>query len=407
MHQLRRLLTVPAVALLVTIFGPVTPASAHGETAQESFLRMGTVAFWDVTFSETSIAQNETFTITGTAKILETWPEQLAAPELGFISVLAPGPVVVTKERTVNGAPEPNAIEIHKGGVYNFEMTLAGREPGHWHVHPIFGVHGAGSLIGPGQYIDVKAAPGGFTNNVMLSANGTTQDIESIGVGGLWFWSIVWFIVGMAWLLYWIWPKPTVTRLPVTSQIPLNTDGMSVGLITRRDHRAMNVIMLVTLLLLAGGWIYQANAYPNKITQQVLRFEPPAAEMDEQFVDAKITKADYDEPNHTVTLTVDAENTGKSDATLQAFTTANLTFPTEGVADAVDGHSLRVSGSPKVAAGDTESLTITMADQVWGTEKLMATGESRTQISGVLRFRNDTGDENFATVVSFVHAKRA
>jgi methane/ammonia monooxygenase subunit B len=162
--------------------------------------------------------------------------------------------VVVVKERLINGQPAPMAIEVKKGGVYQFEITLAGRRPGEWHVHPIFGIHGAGSLLGPGQYINVAEKEGGFSNAITLM-DGTAAVLENIGLGGLAFWNIVWIGVGLVWLLYWIVPKPTVTRLPVTSQIPLNTDGGAYGLITKKDHRVMNAVMGATLALVMGGMV--------------------------------------------------------------------------------------------------------------------------------------------------------
>jgi Monooxygenase subunit B protein. len=272
-------------------------------------------------------------------------------------------------------------------------MTLQARRTGHWHIHPIFGVHGAGSLLGPGQYVDVSETPGGFVNTVQL-ANGNKVNLENYGIGNLWFWGIVWFLVGLAWLLYWIVPKPTVTRLPVTSQIPLNTDGGEYGLITKRDHRAMNLIMLVTLLLLAGGWVFQSAAYPEKMTQQVLRFAPPAAEADETFVDAKVTDAEFHADSDELHFTVQVTNTGTEDVTVDSFTTSTLTWTA--------GKDLQVSPSPTIAPGETAELELSIADEVWTKERLMPLNESRLQLTGVLRFADAAEAENFVTLQSFV-----
>jgi len=401
-NVVRRVFALLAAAVMVVLVTPAAPAGAHGETAQESFLRMGTVAFWDVEFSETTVKQTQQLTITGTAKILETWPDQLAEPKLGFIGVVAPGPVVVIKERLINGQPAPAAIEVEKGGVYHFEMTLAGRRPGKWHVHPIFGVHGAGSLLGPGQYITVEESPGGFTNDITL-ASGKTENLETLGVGPLTFWSILWLVVGLVWLLYWIVPKPTVTRLPVTSQIPLNTDGMAYGLITRKDHRAMNVIMAVTLLFVIGGMVWQANAYPVKMPQQVLRFAPQKADLDATFVNAEAAGAVYDVDTGTVELMVRVTNTGSTPATVEAFTTSTLTFE---YAETPGAGTVQVSPARQIASGETATLELSMTDPVWKKERLMPVGESRMQVTGVVRFKDAAGHENFTTVQSFVKPSR-
>ena len=72
-RRYRRILwaTLIAGAMLV---GSAPAAFAHGERAQEAFLRMRTVAWIDTTYSRTTVRQGETFTITGTAKILDAWP---------------------------------------------------------------------------------------------------------------------------------------------------------------------------------------------------------------------------------------------------------------------------------------------------------------------------------------------
>jgi methane/ammonia monooxygenase subunit B len=295
---------------------------------------------------------------------------------------------------------------VETGGVYNFEMTLAGRRPGKWHIHPILGIHGAGSLLGPGQYVNVKESAAGFTEPVNLTS-GSTIDLETVGNGSLTFWAIAWALVGLAWLLYWIVPKPTVTRLPVTSQIPLNTDGMEYGLITKRDHKMMNIIVAVTLGLLAAGWLYQAQAYPAKMPQQVLRFEPPAAAAAAEFITAEVTGAEFNPGTQTVTLNVDVHNTGDKPATLQAFTTSTLTFATAGVSAPVDGREAIVSPQATVAPGEKANLTVTMSDEVWEHERLMPLNESRMQITGLLRFKDSANAENLVTVQSFVRPVRA
>jgi methane/ammonia monooxygenase subunit B len=395
--MLKKLLALTAAAVMIFLMTPVAPAHAHGEAAQESFLRMGTVAFWDVKFTTEKVEQGQALTITGTAKVLETWPESMADPEEGFIGVLAPGPVVVLTERTVNGKPAPDAIEIEKGGVYQFSMTVVGRRVGHWHVHPIFGVHGAGTLIGPGQYIDVSESEDGFTNNITLD-NGDEVNLETLGMGGLWFWTILWFVVGFAWLIYWTVPKRTVTRLPVTSQIPLNTDGMAYGLITKKDHRWMNIMTAFTLVAVVGGMVYQAVAYPAKMPLQVLRYAPPPADLDDQFANVSADSAVYDVDNTEVELKVKITNTGDTPVSVEQFTTTTLTW----TASDEPGPGNLVVSAPTIAPGKTATIELDMADPAWKTERLMPVGESRLQLTGVVRLKDGAGHENFATVQTFV-----
>src|ERR1700674_2480077 len=294
---------------VAALFGTAVVASAHGENAQEGFLRMETVTFSNVVFSKDTIKQGEDVTITGKATLLDTWPKTLGEPTTGFVNITAPGPVMLMKDRQVNGMAAPDAIFVKKGNAYDFKLTLTGRQPGRWHVHPTFAVEGAGTLIGPGQWITVQDT-GGFTNNLTL-LNGRTVNLETYGVGQMSIFQWLGFGLGMAWMLYWTVPAigganhRTVSKLPVTLAIPLNTDGQDIGLITKQDHRVSTLLLLATVVLLAVGWIYQAVAFPVKIPQQVLRFAPPALVQPAQFAQATAKDANFD-PD-TSTLVIDVE----------------------------------------------------------------------------------------------------
>jgi methane/ammonia monooxygenase subunit B len=128
-----------AMAILLGVcgaLGSVALASAHGENAQEGFLRMETVSFSNVQFSKDTVKQGEEVVITGKATLLTTWPKTLGEPDTGFVNVTAPGPVMLMKDRLVNGMSAPDAIFVKKGNAYDFKLTLVGRQPGRWHVHP-------------------------------------------------------------------------------------------------------------------------------------------------------------------------------------------------------------------------------------------------------------------------------
>ncbi len=295
-----------AVILLLGIASTLvfaSPASAHGEKSQEAFLRMRTIGWQDITFTggrldakgETQVKQGEFVTLKGVGKLMDTWPDTLAAgqPEIGYINIATQGPAVMMVERTVNGVSTPGRIEVDRGNFYSFEMKLMGRRPGRWHVHPSFAVKGAGTVLGPGQWINVERTEGGFTSPVTLY-NGKTINMENYGLNMVWIFQILGFILGMIWILYWTagkrnpdgspksWMggKRTVTNPAVTLSIPLNDDGVAVGLNTKRDHRAINIMLVVTTIFLLVGWVYQASAYPVKIPQQVVQFAPPETALD-------------------------------------------------------------------------------------------------------------------------------
>jgi methane/ammonia monooxygenase subunit B len=392
----RYVLSALLAGALVVALAPA--AQAHGERAQEAFLRMRTVSWVDVSFSSDRVRQGETFTISGTAKILDAWPTNLAKgnPNTAFLGVIAPGPVVVLKERTINGVSVPTRIDAKKGDVYEFSMTVAGRRTGRWHIHPALSVKGAGTLLGPGQWITVEKNPDGFRNDVTLveagGRTGGTVNLENYQLPFTWIWLIITFIIGMAWMIYWTVPKRTVTNLAVTSQIPLNTDGMDYGLITKKDHRNMNWFALGTALLLLVGWIYQAMAFPTKIPQQIFQFAPPQAAVtaDSSLGVAGLAEARYDSGSKTVTMDVDVTNKGTTPLQLQQFTTSTLKFTPGGQAGE-NGGGLNATPAASVAPGATTRLSLAMQSPAWEVEKLIPVNESSQMITGILVFQSGDG----------------
>jgi methane/ammonia monooxygenase subunit B len=400
----RRLLLILVAAALVTVV-PATAASAHGEKSQEGFLRMRTVSWTDVTYSGDNIQQGETITVTGTVKIMDAWPSSLAkgVPNTCFLSMIAPGPVIVLKERTLNGESVPTRIDCQKGRIYDFSMTFAGRRVGRWHVHPAFAVKGAGTLIGPGEWVTIKENPAGFTNEATLLSGGTIN-LENYQLPFIWIWLTLTFIIGMVWMIYWTVPKRTIPHLAVTSQIPLNTDGREYGLITKKDHRNSTIMMLATVVLLGAGWIYQLANFPTKIPQQIIQFAPPSIARPAPFVTVEPGKgkAIYDDKNKKVILEITATNTSDQPAALTQFFVADLTWYNQAIPtakptgpQAVDTSFPMEVQSGAIAPGATQQVTITMPSDVWiHQQRLLPIGESQLTVTGQLRFATPNGDKS-------------
>ncbi len=121
---------VLSAALLLLMASYAPRAFAHGEAADEPFLKDLTVAFYDVHISPTTIKVGEPVTITGTVKILETWPYTLDPPQTAYITPVVPGPVFALVDREVNGTTTPGSILVDKGGTYHFKMVMRGPRPG-------------------------------------------------------------------------------------------------------------------------------------------------------------------------------------------------------------------------------------------------------------------------------------
>jgi methane/ammonia monooxygenase subunit B len=406
---MKKQLLISAMLALGGVLATAAVASAHGENSQEGFLRMETVAFSNVQFSKDTIKQGEEVVITGRATLLNTWPKTLGEPETGFVNVTAPGPVVLMKERLVNGMSAPDAIFVKKGNSYEFRETLVGRQPGRWHVHPTFAVEGAGTLIGPGQWITVQDA-GGFSNNIQL-LNGQTADLENYGLGQLTIFHWLGFVLGMAWMLYWTVPKigganhRTVSKLPVTLRVPLNTDGQDIGLITKRDHRVSDLLLAGTVLLLVVGWVYQSVAFPVKIPQQVFRFTPPDLPQPAQFAAAQPKDASFDPQTSTLTMNVDVTNNGSSPMTLKGFTTSSLTFVDQTAAGTGAEHVMVIGPQNTIGPGETRTLNLTLRDPVWRDARMIEVNRPRIEVAGQLLFQDAGGTQNQATIETSVNPK--
>ena len=378
-HKRIHALLLALILDLIFTLGTAGVAFAHGERAQEGFLRMKTAAWQDVRFSSKDVKQGEQLVITGKVKVLEVWPTTLASPELGYINVSASGPHFVMKERTINGHPAPASFSLEKGGLYEFKMVLEGRTPGYWHVHPTLFVLHTGGLLGPGQWTTVEAAAGGYRNLVTL-LDGKTIDLDTYATGWVFWFSFAGFVLGVWWMLWWTLKHRTVTNLAVTSQIPLNDPGEDIGLITKADHKTSTLIVILTVILLVAGWLYMDWTWPTRIPQQVLRFTPPRLAEPVRFAQAKDGRATYDPRSDTVVLNTQVSNTGSQPMKLVGFTTSNLTFS--------QGNGL--SAEPAVVESrQTVTLKVTIQNKVWSEERLIPLNKPQMGIAGLLVFESD------------------
>ena len=394
--------------IAVLLLGPVlamawvAAAYAHGEKAQEAFLRMQTVAFFDTKFAtdkpeagDITLKQGEEWTVEGTMKILETWPKTIDEPEVGYIGVTTQGPVAIMTGRVVNGKDTPHSIYLGRGDVFNYKMTLQGRRVGRWHVHPIIGVEGAGSVMGPGRWLIVEEAAGGFSFPVTL-INGETVDLENYGFSLVWTLNLLGLVLGLWFMWHWTVPRATITRLAINLKIGLHDTGDDFGLIQPKDYKVMDLLAVITIVLLVGGYWYGAATYPGGIPQQVIRFVPPEAHQDANFVSIKaLEQAKYDVAGHTLVLPIEVTNTGDSPMTVTSFNTSTLVFSSN---SSSGGRQVNVEPSDAIYPNETKSLTLSMRDTVWEEERMMPIGEALMSVTGVVTFENQDGQKNRITV---------
>jgi methane/ammonia monooxygenase subunit B len=406
--RMRKFLAISIPAILLYCLS-VTPAFAHGEAADEPFLKDLTVAFYNVHIGPTDIKVGDPVTITGSVKILETWPYTLDPPQTAYITPVVPGPVFALVDRVVNGDPAFGSITVERGGTYNFKMVMKGRNPGHWHVHPGIAIQGTGTLIGPGEWVNVAPSATPFKLNVML-LNGQTVDLEHLGGSFVWWWSFAGFIIGLIWMIYWTVPKRTVTRLAVTSQLGVNDDAPDIGLITPEDHKWMNVLAAITIVMLVVGWVWMAAKYPVRLPQQTDRFAPdveaPLYHLAQAAPVGSPNNATYDEKTDTLVIHLNVKNVGSSPITIKQYSMAMMNFvngteqeqAAAGPRDFVG--RLQVEPAEPIAPGQIQRVTLKMTSPVFDQERLIPLHDPQQVIAGLLAFQDNAGREERITVKS-------
>lgn len=388
--------------LAVAVIAMLAPSSAfaHGEAGDEPFLKDLTTAFYDVKITPSAIHVGEPVTITGKVRVLNSWPYTLQAPETAYITPVVPGPVFALKDRTVNGQSAPGSFFIERGGAYEFNMVILGREPGRWHVHPGIAVQGTGTLIGPGEWVEVQPSAAGFTFPVTL-LSGQVIDLDRYHGGFVWWWSFAGFLIGVAWMLYWTLTKRTVTNLAVTTQIGANEDAPDIGLITPRDQMWMNVFAGITIVLLIVGWAYAAAKYPVRLPQQTDWFAPKPMAPDEKLAEVQPETASWNDGTDTLIMKVQAKNVSTSPIAVKEYIMAMTTFVNGGADEQAKAGphdyvgTLEVEPNTPIAPGETRELTLKIANPVLSDERLIPTRDPQQFIAGLLRFQNASGGEQF------------
>jgi len=398
-----RILVVLSAALFLFVTSGAPRAFAHGEAADEPFLKDLTVAFYDVHISPTAIKVGEPVTITGTVKILETWPYTLDPPQTAYITPVVPGPVFALVDREVNGTPTPGSILVDKGQTYHFKMVMRGRDPGNWHVHPGIAIQGTGTLIGPGEWVRVAPSAEPFKMDVTL-LTGQTVNLEHYGGSFVWWWSFAGFVIGMVWMVYWTVPKRTVTRLAVTTQIPVNDDAPDIGLITPRDHMWMDVLAGVTIAMLIVGWVYMAVKFPVRLPQQTVRFTPDV--VDPTTHPAQVIKANstFDDRTDTLSIDLTIKNNGTTPLSLKQYIMAMATFVNgskEEQAKAGPAHyvgPMQVEPDTPIQPGEIGKVQLKISSPLFDEERLIPLHDPQERIAGLLRFTDPQGHEDLVTL---------
>lgn len=384
-------------------FGLTSPAAfAHGERSLEPFVRMRTIQWYDVAFSNAQVAVNEPLVITGRFHVAEDWPNNIPEPELVYLGVISPGPVFVRKERYINGEAHLNSLPLEIGRDYEFKMVLKARIPGKYHIHPSFNVKETGNIAGPGQWIEITGSVESFANPIE-TLQGKTIDLETYGTAAGVRWHMFWMAVAVAWLVWWL-------RRPLfIPRYNLVQSGAEDKLVSKTDVTLAKGLLIGVPLIVLAGYIHAIGRYDETIPLQTPIDRIAPLPKQPEVVTAKVQRAVYNVSDRAMTLTILVSNQGENPLQLGELSAGSVRFinPRANV-DAGDypeeylaKTALAVQPDTAIPAGESVELRVIAQDAAWEIERLSSViRDTDSRFGGLLFFYDAEGNRYQSSVAS-------
>jgi methane/ammonia monooxygenase subunit B len=381
-------------------------ALAHGERAQEPYLRTRTVQFYDVQFDRATVAVNEEFTITGRFRLMQDWPDAVSLPDTVYMSAYSPGPVITRVESFVNDVPARQSFaDLQLGRDYGFRLVLKGRVPGRHHIHPMLSVKGSGPLVGPGIWVEVTGSRADFRHEVKTMTGETIDNLEDYGVSRALGWYGVWIALAAAWLAFWL-----VRPLLIPRWIVLNK-GREDLLVSRRDLMVGIGLGVTVIALTLGGYAYARKSYPYVVPLQAGTSKVEPLPLQNSNVQVKVVDATYDVPGRAMRIKARITNTGTEPIQILEFSTANLRFinpqapgadravlkgsPTDTIARG----GLVLSDATPLGASETREVMLEASDVLWELERLVSfLTDVDSKFGGLLFTVSPSGERQFTEI---------
>ncbi len=384
--------------LLLLLIFPLL-AVAHGERAQQANTRMRTINWYDVEFSPRAVQIGEEVRISGHFRTSAFWPPQIPSVEgQVFLNAGTAGPNFIRVSSTIDGVSMVQSTALELGRDYAFEMVLKARRPGRIHVHPVLSVKDAGGMVGPGRWIEVTGDPANFENEV-TTMFGRAVDLETFNLGTIAAWHIIWFVIGGAWLAYWLRQRPLfIPRLRQVEAAEADSgDGDAV--ISGQDRRVAVAFLIGTLIVVAVGFQWAERMYPVTTPLRTARVTVPAKAAAEPLIEVQLQSARYRIPGRSFEMDLEVTNRTPKPLRLTEFSTANirfindraLTVQPEDSHDLVAPYGLRVD-SDVLQPGETRRMQVYAEDALWETQRLVhMINDPDSIIAGLLFFDAEDG----------------
>ncbi len=393
-----------ALSLLLSF---ATAVFAHGERAQQANTRMRTLNWYDVEIGPATLAVGDRLTIRGRFRTSKLWPEQIPSVEDAvYLNVGAGGPNFIRLSANIDGVSAVQSTSLELGKDYAFEMELKARRPGRFHIHPIMNDRDAGTMVGPGRWIEVSGSETDFENTAETMF-GRKINLETFHLRAIGMWHLAWFVIGGAWLFYWLRQRPLlIPRLRAVDE--LNERGEDPdSLIRPADIKVALVFVATTLIVIVLGFAWGERDAPITIPLRTAKATMPD---DKPFPqpNAKVVidQASYRIPGRSFRMDVTITNSGQSMLQVGEFLTANVRFINPAVRrvkpldehDLVAPNGLRIEGGG-IAPGETKSITIFAEDALWETQRLTRMiNDPDSVIVGLLFLYGDDGSREVIEV---------
>lgn len=375
-------------AALAACAGLAGNAYAHGEAAQEAFLRMSTIQWYDTRWSASEVNVNDEIVVTGRFHVARYWPFNVPKPEMTFLNVGVPGPVFVRIASDIGGVNAAASMPLELGHDYEYRLVLRARKPGRYHVHPMLDIHDAGPIVGPGSWVTVNGSFATFTDPI-TTIGGMTVDLARYGLGWVVGWHIVWLVLAIVWLMYWLRKPLLIPRYEAVVQ------GEGESLITPTDRLMGGALLAAAIVIALVAMGMAATRYPVTIPLQVNQAYPRHLRDMPKTVDVEIARAEYQVPGRRVRMWLTVTNNGSEPVRLGEFTTANLRFLNGQVVKPEPGYpedllaptGLEVTPDVAIEPGQTKKLEVVATSVAWETERLASLiNDPTSKIGGLLMF---------------------
>jgi len=376
-------------------------ASAHGEKSQAAFMRMRTIHWYDLNWSKEKVKVNDTVEVTGKFHVFEGWPETVAEPDVSFLNIGIPGPVFIRKASYIGGQLVPRSVRLEIGKTYQFKVLLKARRPGDWHVHTMMNVQGGGPIIGPGKWLTIEGSMGDFKNPV-TTLTGQTVDLEDYNLSNIYFWHFLWYVVGAAWIFYWVRRPAFLPRFLMVNA------GRADELVSGTDRKVGMAFAAATLIIVIFSYSSASSKYPITIPLQAgtLRGIQPI-DMAKPTISVKVNDATYRVPGRAMSMKLTITNSGDKAIRLGEFYTASVRFLDSNVFRDTSGYpedllaedGLDVSDNSPLAPGQTRTVDVTASDAAWETYRLSdIIYDPDSRFAGLLFFFDASGNRQVVQI---------